>query len=98
MAEFADIFCEKAIFELEDSRRYLEAAKTLGLGLKIHADEIEALGGAGLAASVGAVSAEHLLKGKRRKTSPLWPPPASSPSVFPSQPSFSKNHTPTPAA
>lgn len=62
MAEFADIFCEKAIFELEDSRRYLEAAKTLGLGLKIHADEIEALGGAGLAASVGAVSAEHLLK------------------------------------
>ncbi len=62
MAEFADIFCEKGVFELEDSRRYLEAAKALGLGLKIHADEIEALGGAGLAASVGALSAEHLLK------------------------------------
>ncbi|MDX9827357.1 MAG: imidazolonepropionase [Spirochaetia bacterium] len=66
LAEFADIFCEKGVFELEDSRRYLEAAKALGLGLKIHADEIEALGGAGLAAAVGALSAEHLLKASSR--------------------------------
>jgi imidazolonepropionase len=66
MAEFADIFCEKGVFELEDSRRYLEAAKALGLGLKIHADEIEVLGGAGLAASVGAISAEHLLKARHQ--------------------------------
>jgi imidazolonepropionase len=62
LAEFADIFCEKGIFELEDAKRYLQAAKALGLGIKIHADEIKALGGAGLAAAMGAISAEHLLK------------------------------------
>ena len=62
LAEFADIFCEKGVFELEDSRPYLQAAKALGLGLKIHADEIQPLGGAGLAAAMGATSAEHLLK------------------------------------
>ncbi|MDX9784181.1 MAG: imidazolonepropionase, partial [Spirochaetia bacterium] len=60
LAEFADIFCEKGVFELEDSRPYLQAAKALGLGLKIHADEIQPLGGAGLAAAMGATSAEHL--------------------------------------
>lgn len=62
LARFADIFCERGIFELDDSRRYLLAARKLGFGLKIHADEIEALGGAGLAAEVGAASADHLLK------------------------------------
>jgi imidazolonepropionase len=62
LARFADIFCEKGIFELEDSRRYLEAAKKLGFGLKLHADEIERIGGAGLAAELGAASADHLLK------------------------------------
>ncbi len=62
LAEFADIFCEKGVFELEHSRPYLQAAKALGLGLKIHADEIQPLGGAGLAAAMGATSAEHLLK------------------------------------
>jgi len=65
LAEFADIFCEKGVFELEDSRRYLQAAKALGLGLKIHADEIQPLGGAGLAAAMGATSAEHLLKASK---------------------------------
>ncbi len=62
LARFADIFCEKGIFELADSRRYLEAARRLGLGLKLHADEIERIGGAGLAAELGATSADHLLK------------------------------------
>jgi imidazolonepropionase len=59
---FCDIFCEKGVFGIADSRRYLEAAKMLGFGLKIHADEIEPLGGAGLAAKLGAASADHLLK------------------------------------
>lgn len=62
LAVFADIFCEKGVFELEDSRWYLERARDAGFLLKLHADEIEALGGAGLAAELGAVSAEHLLK------------------------------------
>lgn len=60
-AKFCDIFCEKNVFEIEDSRRLLEAAKKMGYQLKLHADEIVTLGGAELAAEVGAVSADHLL-------------------------------------
>ncbi len=60
-ARFCDIFTEKNVFEIEDSRRLLKAAKNLGYGLKIHADEIVALGGAELAVELGAVSADHLL-------------------------------------
>lgn len=62
LARFVDIFCEKGVFELEDTRWYLEQAKAMGFELKLHADEIAPLGGAGLAASLGAVSADHLLK------------------------------------
>ena len=65
LATFADIFCEEGIFGIEDSRRYLEAAAAAGLDLKIHADEIVALGGAGLAADLRATSADHLLKASR---------------------------------
>lgn len=60
-AKFCDIFTEKNVFELEDSRRLMEAAKALGYKLKFHADEIVPLGGAELAAELGAVSADHLL-------------------------------------
>lgn len=60
-ADFADIFTEKNVFEIEDSRRYLQAARALGFRLKLHADEIVQLGGAELAAEMGAVSADHLL-------------------------------------
>ena len=62
LAEFADIFCEKGVFSLEQSERYLRRAKELGLKLKVHADEMAPLGGAGLAARLGAASADHLLK------------------------------------
>ncbi len=61
LAEFCDIFCEANVFSIDQSRKLLLAAKSLGFNLKIHADEIVALGGAGLAAEVGAVSADHLL-------------------------------------
>ena len=61
MAEFCDIFTEKNVFELEDSRRLLEGAREAGYKLKMHADEIVSLGGAELAADLGAVSADHLL-------------------------------------
>ncbi len=61
IAEFCDVFCEKGVFDIEQSRRILLAAKEAGMKLKLHADEIVQLGGAGLAAEVGAVSADHLL-------------------------------------
>lgn len=61
LAEFCDVFCEKGVFEIEDSKRILEAGKRYGLLPKIHADELYPLGGAELAAEVGAVSADHLL-------------------------------------
>ena len=62
LADFCDIFCEKNVFSLAQSERLLLRAKQLGLGAKIHADEIVQLGGAELAAKVGAVSADHLLQ------------------------------------
>lgn len=60
-AKFCDIFTEKNVFEIEDSRRFLKAAREAGFSLKLHADEIVTLGGAELAAELGAVSADHLL-------------------------------------
>ena len=60
-AKYFDIFTEKNVFEIEDSRRLLNAAREAGFQLKLHADEIVQLGGAELAAEVGAVSADHLL-------------------------------------
>ena len=62
LAEFCDIFCEKNVFSLEQSRRLLLKAQQAGLKSKLHADEIVALGGAELAAELGAVSADHLLQ------------------------------------
>jgi len=59
---FVDIFCETGAFTLAQSRRVLEAARALGFPLKIHADEFDNLGGASLAAELGAVSADHLVK------------------------------------
>jgi imidazolonepropionase len=61
LAEFCDIFCEKGVFELDDTRKIMSAAKAAGLKLKFHADELESLGGAELAAELGAVSADHLV-------------------------------------
>lgn len=61
LAENCDVFCEKGVFSVEQSRRLLIAAKKLGLGIKLHADEIVTLGGAELAAELGALSADHLL-------------------------------------
>ncbi len=60
-AHFFDIFTEKDVFEIEDSRRLLKAAREAGMELKLHADEIVTLGGAELAAEMKAVSADHLL-------------------------------------
>ena len=62
LAEFCDVFCEKNVFSVDQSRRLLLKAKENGLNIKIHADEIARLGGAELAAEIGAVSADHLLQ------------------------------------
>lgn len=61
LAEFCDVFCERGVFGLAQSRRVLLAARDHKLKLKVHADEMSKLGGAELAADVEAVSAEHLL-------------------------------------
>jgi imidazolonepropionase len=61
LAEFIDCFCEHGVFSVEESRRILKAGLEHGLKLKLHADEIEPIGGAELAAELGAVSAEHLV-------------------------------------
>lgn len=61
LAKFCDVFCEKGVFEIDASRRILQAGKAVGLLPRIHADELYPLGGAELAAEVGAVSADHLL-------------------------------------
>lgn len=61
LAEYCDVFCEKGVFSAAQSRRVLETAKEYGVGLKIHADEIEELGGSALAGELGATTAEHLI-------------------------------------
>jgi len=58
---FVDVFCDEGAFTLEQARRILEAAKALGMGLKIHADEFKSLGGTRLAVELGAISADHLV-------------------------------------
>ncbi len=61
IARFCDAFCEKGVFTLDQTRRILNTAQQLSLGVKLHADEVHDLGGAGLAADLNAISADHLL-------------------------------------
>ncbi len=58
---FCDVFCEVGAFDLAQTRRILEAAQRHGLALKVHVDEFESLGGAALAAELGAASADHVV-------------------------------------
>ena len=60
-ADFADVFCETGVFSVEESKRYMEKAKEAGFKVKIHADEIDPLGGLELAIDEGAISADHLV-------------------------------------
>ena len=61
LAEFCDVFCETGVFTARESRTILEAGLDCGLAPKVHADEIDAIGGSQLAGALGAVSAEHLI-------------------------------------
>lgn len=61
LAEFCDVFCETGVFTAEESRTILACGLQYGLRSKIHADEIDPIGGSQLAGEIGAVSAEHLI-------------------------------------
>jgi imidazolonepropionase len=61
LARFCDIFCEDGVFSIDESRAILQAARSHGMKLKLHAEELSSIGGAELAAQLGAVSADHLV-------------------------------------
>lgn len=61
LAAYCDVFCEKGVFTTQETERIIEKAKSFGMGGKVHADEINDTGAAGLAARLGAVTAEHLI-------------------------------------
>lgn len=60
LADYCDVFCEEGVFSVEEARRVLEAAQLLGFGIRLHAEEFKPIGGARLAAQMGALSADHL--------------------------------------
>lgn len=61
LAEFCDVFCETGVFTAEEATRILKAAQAVGLRPKMHADEINPIGGTEAAGALGAVSVEHLI-------------------------------------
>jgi imidazolonepropionase len=62
LADFCDVFCEDHVFTVDESRRILLAGLDAGLAPKLHADELNPTGGAELAAEIGAISADHLIR------------------------------------
>ncbi len=62
LAKFCDVFCEVGVFDLDRTRRICTRAKELGLGVKLHADEIEPMGGTELGVELGATSVDHMIE------------------------------------
>src|SRR5215475_2394895 len=60
LARFCDVFCERGAFDVDESRRILQAARAYGMGLRVHADQLSLSGGSQLAAELGAMTADHL--------------------------------------
>jgi imidazolonepropionase len=60
LARFCDVFCESGAFDVDESRRILQAARACGMGLRVHADQLSLGGGSELAAELGAMTADHL--------------------------------------
>jgi len=60
LAEYCDVFCERNVFTIDEARRILLAARSHGLGLRLHADQLSLSGGARLAAELGTATADHL--------------------------------------
>ena len=61
LAEFAEICCEEGVFSIDQARKYLEAAKRLGFGLKMHAGQYKNIGGVRLAVELGTTSVGHVI-------------------------------------
>jgi len=61
LADFVDVFCETGVFSVAETKQILEKATKMGLSVKLHADEIDSLGGAGLGVDLGATSVDHLM-------------------------------------
>jgi imidazolonepropionase len=62
LAEFSDVFCDRGVYSNDETRQIQDAAARHGMKLKLHADELASTGGAELAAEMGAVSADHLIR------------------------------------
>lgn len=62
LATYCDVFCEEHVFTVEETRHICERARALGLGIKLHADELASTGGAELAVELDAISADHLIR------------------------------------
>lgn len=60
LAKFVDVFCEKGVFEIEQTRKILDKAKKLGFLLKLHTDEFYNIGGVKLGVEFNAISLDHL--------------------------------------
>jgi imidazolonepropionase len=60
LARFCDVFCESGAFDVDESRRILQAAQAYGMGLRVHAEQFSPSGGSRLAAELGAMTADHL--------------------------------------
>jgi len=61
LADAVDVFCETGVFSIEDTRKILKEAQQLDFSVKLHADEIDSLGGAGLGVELQATSVDHLM-------------------------------------
>ncbi len=62
LARYCDVFCEKGVFSIQETRAILETAEKYGLRTRIHADELHPFGAAELAAELRTVTADHLVK------------------------------------
>ncbi|HEU0174336.1 MAG TPA: imidazolonepropionase [Blastocatellia bacterium] len=71
LARFCDVFCESGAFDVDESRRILQAARVYGMGLRVHADQLSLSGGSQLAAELGAMTADHLENAARAEISAL---------------------------
>jgi imidazolonepropionase len=60
LADFCDVFVEEGAFSVDEARRVFATARQLGLGARVHAEQLSRSGGAALAAEIGALSADHL--------------------------------------
>ena len=71
LADYCDVFCETGVFTAQEAEQILRWGQSHGLGAKIHADEIHAIGGSAVAGKLGAISAEHLIAAEEKEIAAL---------------------------